>query len=647
MSSIISEDIRMRLREFVSGGTKTRAGFQNAISKTVKIFNKNGLYLSRYGGPERILQNIDDPREFVAIFGINNDVMIGFSAGTTHGAKGITRVYIWKEFYGPYSPDFSIDLPLDINMEYYSSQLINLIKSPKEGDFPVQLKESMIAEMAVRVGPAQFIAMAQEYASERNWDVSRLTMKDLNEIAQFNDVQIPLVIRRNYSPPRQSYYDLSEVLPDGETAMTPEERARRDKDNAENQAAAKNVGAEFDDKYDPRKDEEDPEVKRDLTWLQGMNKSVEVMDNLNKKGRLVVQGRRPNGHLFKISGGNIEGAIAGMKQLLDQQMKLGLDNDDDGDLKHQMNEMRRYINAIITGRAESTHSVIITGPPGSGKSYTIMDEIENTLGLKEGKDYILIQGGISTTKLFERLFVSHDKVIIFDDCDSMWNDAEAVNLLKAALQTGNGVRSISRDKANTIDTAKMTFAEREEALSDIRSFYDDPHSWAINTMIKIFPSKAAEIELLDDPAENPFDKTNSDERNDWQSYKSKFARWVQKPLETGTIKLPNKIHFEGKIIFISNLSDDDLDDAVLSRATTYPVNVTNQQVVDFVEEIMSNFKQSFVDMNKRKELLDFIKGLYTSGAATKPFSIRAFINAMDLVAMEGGDWKKRVAKTFR
>jgi len=636
----------MRLREFVSQGKVSTAGFESKVANVTKLFNKKGLYLGRYGGPTRILENADNTKEHVVIFSVGKtDKAIGISSGGVNGDSGdVSKIYIWNMFIQPSDPDYSVTLPLDLDIKYFFNKLVELVKNPKEGTFDINLKESkMVSEMAVRATVGQFISHAKRYIeNERpHWKINRLSIGDIQEIASFSDVQIPADIRRNYSPPRTSYYDLSRELAPGERAMSADQAAREQEANQDQDDAAANIGTTVDHDYDPVRDEEDPEIKGKL---QGLGKAMDVLGAVAKKGRLIVQGRRENGKLFKLTGGNMEGAINALKNMLNRQLALGLDDDADGSMEEQMGELRAYVRGVITGTSQTAHSVILTGAPGTGKTFTVMKEITREQGLKEGEDYVVIQGGTTTTKLFERLFVSYNKVILFDDCDSMWKDLEAVNILKAALSTGTGVRAITRDKAGTIDTAKMSFEEREAALTEIRSFYDDPHAWAIRKLQRRFPEMKDEIARKDDPSENPYDQ--KEDRNDHTAYKSYYAKEVQKPLETGNIKLPNKIHFEGRIIFISNLDEDDLDDAVKSRATTYNIRVTNMQVVDFVGSIMKKFPHEYVNDSQREELHNFIADLYTSGTAESPFSIRAFQVCMDLFAM-GGNWQKRVARMLK
>lgn len=111
-------------------------------------------------------------------------------------------------------------------------------------------------------------------------------------------------------------------------------------------------------------------------------------------------------------------------------------------------------------RGES-NSVIITGSGGLGKTYTVMgclkkaglkavaarvvesDEVDPE-DLEEGGsgeiverkgDYEIIKGFVTPKALYRLLYVNAERLIIFDDCDSVWDNATTVSLLKAALDS--------------------------------------------------------------------------------------------------------------------------------------------------------------------------------------------------------------------
>lgn len=84
---------------------------------------------------------------------------------------------------------------------------------------------------------------------------------------------------------------------------------------------------------------------------------------------------------------------------------------------------------------KALNGLIIIGSPGIGKTYTIL-QIFKDLGLEEDEDYYYVQGGkLTLTKFYQTMFENHDKILVFDDSDSVINNADGVNMLKAALDS--------------------------------------------------------------------------------------------------------------------------------------------------------------------------------------------------------------------
>jgi hypothetical protein len=93
-----------------------------------------------------------------------------------------------------------------------------------------------------------------------------------------------------------------------------------------------------------------------------------------------------------------------------------------------------------------TPSCIITGEGGLGKSYTVIKALRDA-GMKDvseidpgevvlGRDCFRIIKGFSTAKgLYRVLFENQNSVVVFDDCDSVLKDPDALNLLKGALDS--------------------------------------------------------------------------------------------------------------------------------------------------------------------------------------------------------------------
>jgi replicative DNA helicase len=89
-------------------------------------------------------------------------------------------------------------------------------------------------------------------------------------------------------------------------------------------------------------------------------------------------------------------------------------------------------------------AMIVSGPPGVGKSHGVetvlsrYDVFANVAQDETLKKYTIAKGNISALCLYQMLWDYKDKkcIVVFDDCDSVLFDDIALNLLKAALDTG-------------------------------------------------------------------------------------------------------------------------------------------------------------------------------------------------------------------
>ena len=99
-------------------------------------------------------------------------------------------------------------------------------------------------------------------------------------------------------------------------------------------------------------------------------------------------------------------------------------------------------------------AMIVTGPPGVGKSHGVTKQMEKASlfdTLKEEKSrFQIVKGAISGIGLFCLLFKYSDRknVLVFDDCD-VFDDPDVLNVLKGALDSGK-TRRISWNKDSTM-----------------------------------------------------------------------------------------------------------------------------------------------------------------------------------------------------
>lgn len=124
-------------------------------------------------------------------------------------------------------------------------------------------------------------------------------------------------------------------------------------------------------------------------------------------------------------------------------------------------DLENIIEMLIDG---IQYSVIVTGSAGQGKSYSVEKALKDN-GLKEDKDYVVYKGQSTPKGLYEALFINNDKIIVFDDIDSILKDDVSVNILKAALDS-KPVRKITWKSNQTFNSADYTYGEMVARYED-------------------------------------------------------------------------------------------------------------------------------------------------------------------------------------
>ena len=100
-----------------------------------------------------------------------------------------------------------------------------------------------------------------------------------------------------------------------------------------------------------------------------------------------------------------------------------------------LDEMTR---ATVNG---DVRAMIVVGPPGVGKSYGVEHELSKSGILDDlagrPKSYEVVKGAMTPIGLYCKLheFSDKNKVLVFDDCDSVLMDDLSLNILKAALDS--------------------------------------------------------------------------------------------------------------------------------------------------------------------------------------------------------------------
>ena len=100
-----------------------------------------------------------------------------------------------------------------------------------------------------------------------------------------------------------------------------------------------------------------------------------------------------------------------------------------------LNEMTR---ATVNG---DVRAMVVVGPPGVGKSYGVEHELSQAGILDDlagrPRSYEVVKGAMTPIGLYCKLYEysEKNKVLVFDDCDSVLMDDLSLNILKAALDS--------------------------------------------------------------------------------------------------------------------------------------------------------------------------------------------------------------------
>ena len=205
-------------------------------------------------------------------------------------------------------------------------------------------------------------------------------------------------------------------------------------------------------------------------------------------------------------------------------------------------------------------SLVITGGAGMGKTHIVKSTLEG-MGLQESYDFVHFKGRATAAGLFVTLYENNDKIIVLDDCDSVFRDDDAVNILKGAL--------------DSYDTRKISY---------------------IST----------------------------------KSLKDEFGSEV-----------PRHFEFSGRIIFISNINQSKLDEAIRSRSFVADVDLTNDQMFERIEQLMEKM-ESRVPSAAKAQALELMKELDKEYEIE--INLRSFIKAARICAMGFENPKMLVAE---
>lgn len=211
--------------------------------------------------------------------------------------------------------------------------------------------------------------------------------------------------------------------------------------------------------------------------------------------------------------------------------------------EERFDDMKNYIYNVIAGIRPLA---LLCGASGVGKTFRVMQAVKGS-GKEQNRDYKLLKGKCTPSALYMALhdFKNEGQLIIMDDCDSVFKDPDAINLLKAAFDS-----------------------------SDERWV-----TWGISTPIPM-PTELAEMcdDAVFDPGKN---------------------RWFY----------PKEFLYEGGGIIITNFQAGAIDTAVRNRALICDLSFTVQEVLDLVRGLAPKIKPGVIPNEAKEKALEYLQEL--------------------------------------
>jgi hypothetical protein len=503
------------------------------LERIIKVFERRapkllGGPIYRYGGKKGVEQLPGASVGYLFFFATNRAFRIRARAGKILG------IDVWTNYHPFNGPNFVIHVEELAAEDVIGAikEIASMIKNPKVGKIEVKTAAvtegiEQLDEMAKRVDADSFYQMMVKSVGKA--DAESATWDQIKSVANENDVLIPAYIR--------------------------DQKIGRGKWNTK------------------------PGSVQDIS--SGKETESDVNDAASKKKAPImyikVTAQDPDTKKF-ISADTPE-AQALYKQL-QTTLKAPPSEEELRDPETLYGHMAQLVQMACKG---SLRSLLIYGGPGTGKTFTIMNVV-NDAGLSKGSDYVKLSGKATAAEIYKTLFMYRKNgLVIFDDLDSMWGNQDATNILKAALDTSD-VREIAWASRDTVNVSRMSDKEREEFNDKVD----------------------AEIE------ENP-----------------------------ANARYPSMFDFTGRVIFISNLRKDQFDTAIMSRSAKINMDLTPAEILQRMRNILPTLGGNDVSLDKKQALLDHLLEMHGKGEITA-VTMREFIKGLNIVRSGVPNWKELI-----
>lgn len=542
---------------------------EDDLARVIGVFERRlpkllGTKIYRYGGKGHVME-FGGFSEILYLFG-ERAFGVRFKGGHVLG------IDVWEKYTANNGPSHFIDVKM-LNAGSLigaMAKLANLIKHPEQGKYSVQaVNEGLqLDEMAKRVNDDNFYRMAVSKYGEHG--AAAMTWEQIKAVADENDVLIPAYIR-GQKIGRGKWNAKPGAVTDVDSTETKSEVVSKKDDGPQDVTPVKEPSTAVAlPKKEPilyiKVTAQDPDTKRFIPAAE--SKAAQ--------------------QLYKQIAGSMADHKPSEKEMRDPDTLYG------------------HLSQLVTMACKGTlRSLLIYGGPGTGKTHTIMQTIKEE-GMTPGKDYVKIAGKASPVSIYQTLFMFREGgMILFDDCDSMWRNEDATNILKAALDT-SPVREISWTASNTINVSKMS----EKAK---------------NTLNRQIDAQLSGEEMPSEESEDGEDGEPS-----------------PKVKKNGPIKFPSAFDFTGRVVFISNLKKEEFDPAIMSRSAKINMDLTPEEVLKRMRTVLPGLGGDDVALEQKEELLDHLIQMNKSGELDM-VTMREFVKGILILKSGAPNWKDLIA----
>jgi Cdc6-like AAA superfamily ATPase len=193
-----------------------------------------------------------------------------------------------------------------------------------------------------------------------------------------------------------------------------------------------------------------------------------------------------------------------------------------------INEKFELISELVEGVSlGALNGLAVSGPPGIGKTYTVMNVVDRVKG---NKKFVAYSGHVTPLSLYNILAENRDDaIIVFDDCDEVFTNHLALNILKPAMDTKKTrIVSWATSQSNRVSDPVFTFKSNVILVTNTvlatsphyKAFVDRIHHVELDVsyeerLAKIYDivntSKTVEPQLAREVAEYLIDEKPADE----------------------------------------------------------------------------------------------------------------------------------------